>query len=377
MISKDFFQALKDLEELKGINAQELVFALETALTSAYKKNYGEGKSALVKLNPEKNTIRIYSFKTVVENVEDSDKEISLEDAKLLKKNIQIGDTIEQEEATKEFGRIAAQTAKQVMMQKIREFEGKQLILKMAERQEQLAMTQVKRIDIDGNVFVEIDGIEAVMPKNEQMKGEKFSIGDKVKVYVKKLKENVKNVQLIVSRSDLNLVRKLFEVEIPEIQNGDLEIMSISRDAGNRSKVSIHTSNKDLDPIGACVGNKGLRINSITNELNGEKIDLVLYSENPAQYIANALSPAKVLQVEINETLQTSKVIVPDEKLSLAIGKDGQNVRLAAKLTGWKIDVKPQSAIEQLDDIVNESEIEAAEISEDSFIDDMFDIDSI
>lgn len=377
MISKDFFQALKDLEELKGINAEELIAALETALTSAYKKNYGESKSAAVKLNPEKNTIRIYSYKTVVETVEDPDKEISLEEAKAIKKNIQLGGVIEQEEATKEFGRIAAQTAKQVMMQKIREFEGKQLIIKMAERQEQLAMTQIKRIDFEGNVFVEIDGVEAIMPKNEQMKGEKYSAGDKIKVYVKKLNENAKFVQLVVSRSDINLVRKLFEIEIPEIQSGEIEIMSISRDAGNRSKVSIHTNNSNLDPIGACVGNKGLRINNITKELNGEKIDLVLYSENPAQYIANALSPAKVLQVEINETLKTSKVIVPDEKLSLAIGKDGQNVRLAAKLTNWKIDVKPQSALEQLDDIEIVDMETTPSISEDSFVEDMFDIDSL
>lgn len=377
MISKDFFQALKDLEELKGINAEELIAALETALTSAYKKNYGESKSAAVKLNPEKNTIRIYSYKTVVETVEDPDKEISLEEAKAIKKNIQLGGVIEQEEATKEFGRIAAQTAKQVMMQKIREFEGKQLIIKMAERQEQLAMTQIKRIDFEGNVFVEIDGVEAIMPKNEQMKGEKYSAGDKIKVYVKKLNENAKFVQLVVSRSDINLVRKLFEIEIPEIQSGEIEIMSISRDAGNRSKVSIHTNNSNLDPIGACVGNKGLRINNITKELNGEKIDLVLYSENPAQYIANALSPAKVLQVEINETLKTSKVIVPDEKLSLAIGKDGQNVRLAAKLTNWKIDVKPQSALEQLDDIEIVDMETTPTISEDSFVEDMFDIDSL
>ena len=376
MVSKDFFQALKDLEELKGINADELIQALESALTSAYKKNYGEGKLASVKLNPEKNTIRIYSYKTVVETVEDPDKEISLEEAKQAKKNIQIGGVIEQEEATKEFGRIAAQTAKQVMLQKIREFEGKQLIVKMAERQEQLAMTQIKRIDFEGNVFVEIDGVEAIMPKNEQMKGEQYSVGEKLKVYVKKLNENAKYVQLIVSRSDVNLVKKLFEIEIPEIQTGEVEIKSISRDAGNRSKVSIHTDKANLDPIGACVGNKGLRINNITRELNGEKIDLVLYSENPAQYIANALSPAKVIQVEINETLKTSKVLVPDEKLSLAIGKDGQNVRLAARLTGWKIDVKPQSALEQLDDIdmVN---VDTPEISADSFVDDMFDIDSI
>ncbi len=376
MISKDFFQALKDLEELKGINAEELVGALETALTSAYKKNYGEGKSALVKLNLEKNTIRIYSYKTVVETVEDPDKELSLEEAKQLKKNIKIGDTIEQEEATKEFGRIAAQTAKQVMMQKIREFEGRHLIQKMSQRQEQLAITEVRRVDIDGNVFVELDGIEALMPKNEQMKGEKYVVGSKLKVYVKKFNENAKNFQLIVSRSDINLVKKLFEAEIPEIINGIIEIKSISRDAGNRSKVSLYCADSNIDPIGACVGNKGMRINNITNELNGEKIDLVLYSENPAQYIANALSPAKVLQVEINETLKTSKVIVPDDKLSLAIGKYGQNVTLAAKLTGWKIDVKPESAYQQIDDIdfVND---ETPEISEDSFGDDIFDIEDL
>lgn len=375
MISKEFFQALKDLEEQKGIKQEEFISTLETALTSAYKKNCGEGKSALVKLNPDKNAIRIYSYKTVVEEVADPDKEISLDEAKQIKKSYSVGDTVEQEEATKEFGRIAAQTAKQVIMQKIREYETKALVEQMADRQDQISSVVVRRLDAEGNIYVDISGVEAIMTKQDQMKNEKLKVGDRVKVYVKPIKEDAKFVQLQVSRSDYKLVKHLFENEIPEIASGEVEIKSVARDAGNRSKVAIYSENTEIDPIGACVGNKGLRINAILSELNGEKIDLVLYSENPAQYIANALSPAKVLQVEINEELKQSKVVVPDDKLSLAIGKEGQNVRLAARLTGWKIDVKPQSEIEQIENIISDDTgVAETTVSNEEFTDDIFDI---
>ena len=346
MINKDFFQALEEIEVSKKINADQLIETLEAALTSAYKKMYGEAKSAQVKLNPEKNTIKIYSYKTVVEEVENPDKEISLEEAQKLKQSYKIGDVVMQEENTKDFGRIAAQTAKQVVMQKLKEMERQIAVDELSEKEDELLTTIVKRID-QNVVYVQIAGshTEGVMLEQDQIPGEKFHINDRIKVYVKKIKDSFRGVQIQVSRSNVGFLRKLFEIEVPEIENGEVVIKNIARDAGNRSKVAIMATKPHVDALGACVGNRGVRINTIMSEINGEKIDLVPYSDDPLEYIANALSPAKVLSVEINESLKSSRVIVSDDKLSLAIGKMGQNVRLAARLTGWKIDVKPESAV--------------------------------
>ena len=346
MINKDFFQALEEIEVSKKINAGQLIETLEAALTSAYKKMYGEAKSAQVKLNPEKNTIKIYSYKTVVEEVENPDKEISLEEAQKLKQSYKIGDVVMQEENTKDFGRIAAQTAKQVVMQKLKEMEHQSAVDELSEKEDELLTSIVKRID-QNVVYVQIAGshTEGVMLEQDQIPGEKFHINDRIKVYVKKIKDSFRGVQIQVSRSNVGFLRKLFEIEVPEIENGEVVIKNIARDAGNRSKVAIMATKPHVDALGACVGNRGVRINTIMSEINGEKIDLVPYSDDPLEYIANALSPAKVLSVEINESLKSSRVIVSDDKLSLAIGKMGQNVRLAARLTGWKIDVKPESAV--------------------------------
>ncbi len=348
MVNKDFFQALDELEEQKKINKEQFIETLETALTSAYKKMYGEAKSALVKLIPEKNQIKIYSYKTVVDEVTDEDKEISLEDAKKIKPSIKLGDTLVNEESTKDFGRIAAQTAKQVVMQKLREMERQIAVSELSEKEGELLTTVVKRIE-NGTVYVSIAGshTEGVMLEQDQIPGEKFNIGDRVKVYVKKIRESFKGPQIQVSRSNAEFVKKLFELEIPEVASGDVVIKNIARDAGNRSKVAIEATKPNLDALGACVGNRGVRINTISSELNGEKIDLVLYSDDPLEYIARALSPAKVLSVETNESLKVSRVIVPSDKLSLAIGKGGQNVRLAARLTGWKIDVRSEADVEE------------------------------
>lgn len=360
MINKDFFQALDELETQKKINKEQFLETLEAALTSAYKKMYGEAKNALVKLNPDKNTIKIYSYKTVVNEVEDPDKEISLEEARALKKSYDVGDSVVNEESTKEFGRIAAQTAKQVVMQRLKEIERQMAISELSEKEDELLTTVVKRID-NGNIYVQIAGshTEGIMMENDQIPGEKFNVGDRIKVYVKKIKESFKGTQVQVSRGNIGFVRKLFELEIPEIASGDVVIKNIARDAGNRTKVAVFSDKPNIDALGACVGNRGVRINTIVSEMNGEKIDLVLYSDDPLEYIARALSPAKVLSVETNESLKASRVVVPDDKLSLAIGKSGQNVRLAARLTGWKIDVKPASEVEGLDipqnqDIQNE-----------------------
>ena len=372
MVNKDFFKALEELETEKKIDKDTFVQTLETALTSAYKKMYGEAKSAMVKLYPERNTIKIYSYKTVVEEVEDFDKEISLEEAKQIKKSYKAGDIIAVEESTKDFGRIAAQTAKQVVMQKLREMERQNAISELAEKEDELLTTIVKRVDAD-TVYVQIAGTntEGVMMKNDQIPGDKFNVGDRVKVYVKKIKDSFKGPQIQVSRSNIGFIRKLFELEVPEIASGEVKIKNIARDAGNRAKVAVYTERPNVDPIGACVGNRGSRINTIVNELNGEKIDLVEYSEDPLEYIARALSPAKVLSVETNDSLNMSQVIVPDDKLSLAIGKSGQNVRLAAKLTGWKIDVKPESYLKpaKAETENSETEYELTELSDDTSFD--------
>ena len=378
MINKDFFQALEELETTKKINPDQLIEALESALTSAYNKMYGEAKSAQVKLNPEKNTIKIFSYKTVVEEVENPDKEISLEDATKIKPSYKIGDIVTQEENTKDFGRIAAQTAKQVVMQKIKEIEKQITLGELAEKEDELLTTVVKRID-QKVVYVQIAGshTEGVMLEQDQIPGEVFHVNDRVKVYVKKIKESFKGVQIQVSRSNVGFLRKLFEIEVPEIETGEVVIKNIARDPGNRSKVAIMATKPHIDALGACVGNRGVRINTIMSEINGEKIDLVPYSEDPLEYIANALSPAKVLSVEINESLKSSRVIVPDDKLSLAIGKGGQNVRLAARLTGWKIDVKPESSVKS-ESQVKEVEYELTDLGDDEYsFESLEDIDDI
>lgn len=346
MISKDFFQALDELESEKKINKEQFIETLEAALTSAYKKMYGEAKSALVKLNPEKNTIKIYSYKTVVEEVEDEDKQISLADAKKIKSSYKLGDTILQEESTKEFGRIAAQTAQQVVMQKLKEMERQLAADELSEKENELLTAIIKRVDT-GTVYVQIAGsrTEGLLLEQDQIPNEHYAVGDKIKVYVKKIKDGFAGPQIQVSRSNNDFLRKLFELEVPEVQNGEVKIKSVARDPGKRAKIAVYSEKANVDPLGACVGLRGNRINTISNELNGEKIDLVEYSEDILEFIARSLSPAQVISVETNESLKASRVVVSDAELSLAIGRGGQNVRLASRLTGWKIDIKPESEI--------------------------------
>ncbi len=349
MVNKDFFQALADLEEQKGVSQEYFIEALESALTSAYKKNFGEAKSAIVKLNPEKCTIKIYSYKTVVSEVLDSDKEISLAAARTIKKSYKIGDIVQQEETPKNFGRIAAQTAKQVVMQRLREAERSKVMDEVNTKQDELVTGIVRRVEND-NVYVDlgITQVEGVLSAKDQIPGEKYTINQRIKVVVKTIKEGYNAPYVQLSRSNAGFVKKLFELEVPEIASGEVVIKNIVREAGYRTKMSVYTHNKSLDCIGACVGNKGMRVNEIVKELNGEKIDIIPYSEDPSEYIVSALSPATVLYIHVNAEDKTSLAVVPDDKLSLAIGKSGQNVRLAARLTGWKIDVKAKSAVPSL-----------------------------
>ncbi|MCL2540663.1 MAG: transcription termination factor NusA [Firmicutes bacterium] len=342
--SKDFFIALDLLEKEKKINKEYFIESLEAALASAYKKMFGEAKSAMVKVNAEKNTIKVYAYKTVVAEVEDPDKQISLEEARELKASYNLGDIIMEEVTPKSFGRIAAQTAKQVVMQRLREAERAMVSSELSDKGDTLTTGIIRRIE-NNVAYLEVGGIdvEGVMNEGDQIPNERYKEGDRLRIYVKRVKETSYGPQVQVSRSNLGFVKKLFELEIPEIESGEIVIKNIVREAGYRTKIAVYTENAQLDPVGACIGNKGARVNAIIAELNGEKIDIVPYSEDAFEFIAAALSPAKVMSVEINETAKTSRVVVPDDKLSLAIGKDGQNVRLAARLTGWKIDVKPAS----------------------------------
>lgn len=350
MVNKDFFLALDELETTKGIKKEFFIEALESALVAAYKKNFGESKAVAVKLNPEKNTIRVYAYKTVVDVVEDEDTQISLEEAKQIKKSYKVGDMVQEEITPKDFGRIAAGTAKQVVTQKLREAERDNAFAEMNEKLETLTTGTIRRVE-NGTVYMELAGtqIEGIMLPNDQIPNEKYTVNSRIKVVIKKLRDNMRGVQALVSRAVPNFVKLLFKTEIPEIASGLVEIKSCSREAGYRTKIAVYCADENVDPVGACVGNKGMRINQIVAELSGEKIDIIEWSEDATEYIARALSPATVVSVYVNEDTKTSRVVVPDDKLSLAIGKNGQNVRLAARLTGWKIDVKSQSVASQME----------------------------
>lgn len=357
MINKDFFQALDELEKEKRIKKEVFIEALETALAIAYKKHTGTAKAVEVKLNPDRNQIKIVAYQTVVEQVEDKDTQISLEDARYLDKKYKVGDVVAEEVSSKEFGRIAAQTAKQVIMQKLREVEGEIAYSELSQKEDELVTGVVRRLE-GKNVYVEINKLEAVMLPQDQMPNDRFNIGDKVKVYVKKIKEGARGPQIMVSRTVPGFVKRLFEIEVPEIASGLVVIKEIVREAGYRTKMAVYTEESNIDPVGACVGNRGMRVNAVVSELGGEKIDIIPWCPDTLEFIARALSPAKVIMVQVNDAEKTAKVVVTDDMLSLAIGREGQNARLAARLTGWKIDVKPYSSLVKSDveDIPEEDE---------------------
>lgn len=375
MINKDFFQAIEDLNTEKGIKPEILLETLKNALIFAYKKHTGDSSDVELDLNPEKKSVKFFAVKTVVEEVVDPEKEISLEDAQLIKKSYKIGDVVKLEFVPKEFGRIAAQTAKQVVLQKLRETERDLTLAEFEDKENEVKICTIRRIE-DKNVYVDIAAgeIEAVMLPQDQVPNETYKINDKLMVYVKKVRSVGRNAQILVSRTSIGLVRKLFENVVPEIEQGIIEIKGISREPGQRTKIAIYSNDPNVDAVGACVGNKGARVNEVVRELNGEKIDIIAWSEDPLEYIAKALSPAKVLKVSANEGEKAARVIVPDDKLSLAIGKDGQNARLAARLTGWKIDVKSESRAakeetENADQILNEENADDTTALNNEFVD--------
>ena len=346
-MNSEFFKAIDLIEAEKGIPADYMLEKVEAALLSAAKKAFGTSDNAMVVINKEKKDIKLYQVKTIVETVENEATEISL--GELLEKGskrAKLGGQIKREVKTKEFGRIAAQAAKQVIIQGIRDAERGLLYQEFDGKESEIISTVVSRVEPTGNVTLTIGKSEALLVKNEQIPGETLREGDRIKIYVVEVRKTQRGPQVLISRTHPGLVKRLFELEVPEIFDGTVEIKSIAREAGSRTKIAVWSSNEEVDPVGACIGAKGMRIANICDELHGEKIDVIKYSDNPEEYITQALAPAAVISVIADDTEKSCTVVVSDDQLSLAIGKEGQNARLAAKLTGYnKIDIKPLSKI--------------------------------
>ncbi len=345
-MNADFIEALNAIEKERGINKEILIDAVENALISAYRRNYGTSNNVRAEVDRDTGEIQLFASKSVVENVENQHTEITLENARKINALYEVGDVLEEEVKPKNFGRIAAQTAKQVVVQRIREAERGVIYDEYIEKENEVLTAIVQRVEKSG-AYVELGRTDGLLTPNETIPGESFESNDRIKVYVLEVRKTNKGPQVLVSRTHPGLVKRLFELEVPEIQSGIVQIRSIAREAGFRTKVAVSSNDQQVDPVGACVGQRGIRVERIVTELHNEKIDIIEWDSDSAVYIAKALSPAKVLMVYINEAEKAAKVIVPDNQLSLAIGKEGQNARLAAKLTGWKIDIKNQSQAEE------------------------------
>ncbi len=346
-MNTEFIEALAELEKEKGIAMDVLLEALEAALISAYKRNFGSLQNVRVSIDRSTGEIKVYARKTVVEKVEDDRSEISLQEAREKEPQYELDDIVEIEVTPREFGRIAAQTAKQVVVQRIREAERSIIYEEFSNREGDIVTGIVQRQD-QKNVYIDLGKTEAILGPTEQIPGEQYNHNDRIKTYIVEVKKTTKGPQILVSRTHPGLLKRLFELEVPEIHDGIVELKSVAREAGARSKIAVSSREENVDPVGACVGPKGMRVQTIVNELKGEKIDIVKWNQEPAKFVANALSPAKVIEVNIFEDEKIARVVVPDYQLSLAIGKEGQNARLAAKLTGWKIDIKSESQMEEL-----------------------------
>ena len=351
--AQDFFLALDLLERERGIKKEYMLEKITQALVAAYKKDHeGAGENIFIQADPEKNLLRMIVRRDVVETVDNPCTEISLEEARKVLPRVQLGDVVSSEIKTKNLGRIAAQNARQVIIQGIREAERNMVFDEFNTKTQELITGTVSRIDPrTGALHVRIgsgkETTDALLTANEQVKGETYKEGDRIKVYVVEVRRDTRGTKVLISRTHFGLVKRLFELEVPEIFDGTVEIKSIAREAGSRTKMAVWSNNPEVDPIGACVGTRGQRVNAIVEELHGEKVDIIKYSEDPVQYVAAALSPADVVSVETLEEGKSCRVIVPDDQLSLAIGKEGQNARLAAKLTGFKIDIKSVSGAAQ------------------------------
>ena len=354
-MNSEFIEALRDLEKEKGINMDVLIEAIEAALISAYKKHYGSSQNVRVEINREDGDIHVFYRKDVVEEIDDERIQISLAEARQYDPDFEPGDMFESEVTPRSFGRIAAQTAKHVVVQRLREAERNLVYDQFATRKDDIITATVLRQE-GKNIYIDLGKTEALLAPSEQIQRENYHTGDRIKVYVLEVRKTTKGPQIMVSRTHPGLLKRLLEKEVPEIYDGTVEIKSVVREPGWRAKIAVVSHNENVDPVGACVGAKGMRVQAIVNELSGEKIEIVRWDEDMAIFISNALSPAKVISVTIDEDEKFSKVLVPDHQLSLAIGKEGQNARLAARLTSWKIDIKSESQMAALLDSDNEQE---------------------
>ena len=341
-MNADFMEALKDLEKERGIEMDLLIEAIEAALISAYKKHFGSSQNVRVEINRTNGDIHVYYRKDVVEAVDDPAIQMSLAEAQSYDPDFEAGDVFESEVTPRSFGRIAAQTAKHVVVQRIREAERNMVYGQFSAKKDDILTASVLRAE-GRNIYIDLGKTEALLAPSEQIPRENYRPGDRIKVYVLEVRKTSKGPQIMVSRTHPGLLKRLFEKEVPEIGDGTVEIKSVVREPGWRSKIAVYSKNENVDPVGACVGAKGMRVQSIVNELSGEKIEIIRWDEDPAVYVSNALSPAKAISVEVDEEEKFTRVVVPDFQLSLAIGKEGQNARLAARLTGWKIDIKSES----------------------------------
>lgn len=349
-MNKEFIQAISDLEKEKQISKDVLIEAIESALVSAYKKNYGTSQNVRVNIDRETGDIDVFMRMEIVEEDDfiDDMTQMTIEEAREIDYRYEVGDAIEYQVTPRDFGRIAAQTAKQVVVQRIREAERGMIFDNFITRQGEIMTGQVQRISND-TLFVSIGRTEGILAATEQVPGETYKVNDRLKVYIMDVKKTTKGPQVFLSRSHPGLVKRLFELEVPEIEDGTVEIRGIAREAGSRTKMAVYTEFENVDPVGACVGTRGARVQAIVDELHGEKIDIITWSEDPEKLIASVLSPAKVEQVIVADNGEkAATVVVPDYQLSLAIGKEGQNVRLAAKVSGWKIDIKSHTQYEAM-----------------------------
>ena len=348
-MNKEFLDALTELEREKNISKEDIITAIEDAVELAYKKNYGNYPNVRVSVDREDGEVLVLMSKEVVEDVEDDMMEVSLEEARSYDSRYELGDIIEYQVDPKDFGRIAAQTAKQVVVQRIREAERRNSYDEFVNKQGEIITAKIERIN-NGTMFLSVGNSEGILPLSEQVKSESFNVGDRIKVYVIDVKKATKGPQIFLSRSHPGLVRRLFELEVPEIADGTVEIKGVAREAGSRTKIAVYSHDENVDPVGACVGNRGSRVQNIVDELFGEKIDIIVWDEDPAILISNVLRPAEVEGVYINYVSEKEKMataVVPEQQLSLAIGREGQNVRLAARVSGWEIDIKSKAQLEE------------------------------
>lgn len=361
-MNQEFILALGEIEREKGVDKEIIFEALESAMISSYKKNFGSAQNVDVEMNRETGDVALYALKEVVgnEDLTDSNLEITLSDAQAINASYQLGDTVRIRLEPENFGRIAAQTAKQVVIQRIKDAERDVIFEDYTDRENEIITGEVRRVS-NRNVFFDLGKTEALLPFQEQIPGEHYGQGERFKLLLLEVRRTPKGPQVILSRSHPNLIKRLFEMEVPEILDGVVEIYSIAREAGSRTKIAVFSKDPSIDPLGACVGFKGNRVKAIVDQLYNEKIDIVIYEKDIAEFIANALSPSKVVEVFIKEREKEALVVVPDYQLSLAIGKEGQNARLAAKLTNWKIDIKSES---QFADFLEEENLTKEELKQ-------------